>query len=121
MPGSNLATLEGHGDMTTHLRTHDDILTSSDTDGSVRLWNLDSYKQTQMVVAHPMSSLNALVVLNDYKVVTAGSDGRILLWGSKPRQSSDCAKGEFMSILECGERGEWGWNGGDAAGSINSY
>ena len=80
---SNLASLDGHSDTVTHLAIHGSSLFSSDAQGTLRLWSLDTYTQTRIVHAHPHSSVVALAISQDGSVMTAGSDGRILLWDSE--------------------------------------
>ena len=77
---SNLATLDGHNDIVTHLAVHGSSLVSSDAQGTLRIWSLDTYTQTGTVHAHPHGSVVGLAILQDGSIMTAGSDGRMLLW-----------------------------------------
>ena len=108
--GSALGQLRGHGGPVRAVAVSADGVhaVSGSFDSSAIVWSLTSNKAEAVLRFHD-SAVNAVAVLRDGRMVTAGEDARIALWrptGDKPEEILEGHKGPIVALAVSPD-GQW--------------
>jgi len=76
-----LATLQGHTSLVSQLQMRDNILVTGGSDGSVRVWSLETMAAIHRLAAHDNSVTT--LQFDKTRIVSGGSDGRVKIWDVK--------------------------------------
>lgn len=97
-----LAVLQGHTSLVGQLQMRDDILVTGGSDGSVRVWSLETHQAIHRLAAHD-NSVTSLQFDNS-RIVSGGSDGRVKVWdlkkGTLVRELSQPAEAVWRVVFE---------------------
>ena len=92
-----IAILQGHTSLVGQLQLRNDTLVTGGSDGSVRVWSLQTYSPIHRLAAHDNSVTS--LQFDDSRIVSGGSDGRVKVW--------DLARGSL--VRELGQPAEAVW------------
>lgn len=96
------AILQGHTSLVGQLQMRNSTLVTGGSDGSVRVWSLDTYSPIHRLAAHDNSVTS--LQFDDLRVVSGGSDGRVKIWdlttGSLVRELSQPAEAVWRVAFE---------------------
>lgn len=79
-----LGVLQGHTSLVGQLQMRGDTLVTGGSDGSVRIWSLESKRAIHRLAAHDNSVTS--LQFDETRVVSGGSDGRVKIWDLKTGQ-----------------------------------
>jgi len=92
-----MAILQGHTSLVGQLQLRNDTLVTGGSDGSVRVWSLQTFAPVHRLAAHDNSVTS--LQFDDSRIVSGGSDGRVKVW--------DLARGGL--VRELGQPAEAVW------------
>ena len=92
-----LAILQGHTSLVGQLQLRHNTLVTGGSDGSVRVWSLQTFTPIHRLAAHDNSVTS--LQFDDSRIVSGGSDGRVKVW--------DLARGTL--VRELGQPAEAVW------------
>ena len=75
------AILQGHTSLVGQLQMRSNTLVTGGSDGSVRVWSLNTYQPVHRLAAHDNSVTS--LQFDDSRIVSGGSDGRVKIWDTK--------------------------------------
>lgn len=78
------AILQGHTSLVGQLQIRGNTLVTGGSDGSVRVWSLESYSPMHRLAAHDNSVTS--LQFDENRIVSGGSDGRVKIWDVKTGQ-----------------------------------
>src|SRR3954451_11750260 len=78
------AILQGHTSLVGQLQMRGNTLVTGGSDGSVRVWSLESMSPIHRLAAHDNSVTS--LQFDDNRIVSGGSDGRVKIWSLKTGQ-----------------------------------
>lgn len=97
-----LAILQGHTSLVGQLQMRDSTLVTGGSDGSVRVWSLNTYNPIHRLAAHDNSVTS--LQFDDLRIVSGGSDGRVKIWdlgtGNMIRELSQPAEAVWRVAFE---------------------
>jgi len=73
-----LAILQGHTSLVGQIQLRNSTLVTGGSDGSVRVWSLDTFTPIHRLAAHDNSVTS--LQFDDSRIVSGGSDGRVKVW-----------------------------------------
>lgn len=73
-----LAILQGHTSLVGQLQMSSTTLVTGGSDGSVRVWSLDTFSPIHRLAAHDNSVTS--LQFDESRIVSGGSDGRVKVW-----------------------------------------
>lgn len=76
-----LSILQGHTSLVGQLQMRGDTLVTGGSDGSVRVWSLETMAPIHRLAAHDNSVTS--LQFDDTRIVSGGSDGRVKIWDLK--------------------------------------
>lgn len=96
------AILQGHTSLVGQLQMRGNTLVTGGSDGSVRVWSLNSYTPIHRLAAHDNSVTS--LQFDDARIVSGGSDGRVKIWdtgsGALIRELSQPAEAVWRVAFE---------------------
>jgi WD40 repeat protein/predicted Ser/Thr protein kinase len=93
-------TFRGHSGIVTAVAFGaENVLASAATDGTVRLWNVETGKQTLLVPAQAGPVLALAISSDGSQLLSAGEDGTIHLWDSRNAQGLAQLRGHSDAVL----------------------
>ena len=96
------AILQGHTSLVGQLQMRGSTLVTGGSDGSVRVWSLDTYVAIHRLAAHDNSVTS--LQFDDTRIVSGGSDGRVKIWdlnvGTLTRELSQPAEAVWRVAFE---------------------
>ncbi len=97
-----LAILQGHTSLVGQLQMRNSTLVTGGSDGSVRVWSLNTYTPIHRLAAHDNSVTS--LQFDDLRIVSGGSDGRVKIWdletGTLIRELSQPAEAVWRVAFE---------------------
>ena len=97
-----LAILQGHTSLVGQLQMSSSTLVTGGSDGSVRVWSLESFTPIHRLAAHDNSVTS--LQFDEHRIVSGGSDGRVKVWdlqtGSLIRELSQPAEAVWRVAFE---------------------
>ncbi len=97
-----LAILQGHTSLVGQLQMRNSTLVTGGSDGSVRVWSLNTYNPVHRLAAHDNSVTS--LQFDDLRIVSGGSDGRVKIWdlntGNLIRELSQPAEAVWRVAFE---------------------
>ena len=96
------AILQGHTSLVGQLQMRGSTLVTGGSDGSVRVWSLDTHSPIHRLAAHDNSVTS--LQFDDTRIVSGGSDGRVKIWdlnaGTLTRELSQPAEAVWRVAFE---------------------
>ena len=96
------AILQGHTSLVGQLQMRDKTLVTGGSDGSVRVWSLDTHQPEHRLAAHDNSVTS--LQFDAARIVSGGSDGRVKVWdrrtGALVRELSQPAEAVWRVAFE---------------------
>jgi F-box and WD-40 domain protein CDC4 len=96
------AILQGHTSLVGQLQMKGSTLVTGGSDGSVRVWSLNTYSPLHRLAAHDNSVTS--LQFDDTRIVSGGSDGRVKIWdlhtGNLIRELSQPAEAVWRVAFE---------------------
>ena len=97
-----LAILQGHTSLVGQLQMSSPTLVSGGSDGSVRVWSLETFSPIHRLAAHDNSVTS--LQFDEHRIVSGGSDGRVKVWdlqaGTLIRELSQPAEAVWRVAFE---------------------
>ncbi|KAL9029259.1 MAG: hypothetical protein Q9196_002480 [Gyalolechia fulgens] len=94
--------VSGHTSLVGQLQMRDSTLVTGGSDGSVRVWSLNTYNPIHRLAAHDNSVTS--LQFDDLRIVSGGSDGRVKIWdlgtGNLIRELSQPAEAVWRVAFE---------------------
>ena len=101
-PSQCVAILQGHTSLVGQLQLRASTLVTGGSDGSVRVWSLQTNSPIHRLAAHDNSVTS--LQFDDARIVSGGSDGRVKIWdlnnGSLVRELSQPAEAVWRVAFE---------------------
>ena len=97
-----LAILQGHTSLVGQLQMSSNTLVTGGSDGSVRVWSLETFSPIHRLAAHDNSVTS--LQFDEHRIVSGGSDGRVKIWdlqaGTLIRELSQPAEAVWRVAFE---------------------
>lgn len=97
-----LAILQGHTSLVGQLQMSSSTLVTGGSDGSVRVWSLETFSPIHRLAAHDNSVTS--LQFDEHRIVSGGSDGRVKVWdlqaGTLIRELSQPAEAVWRVAFE---------------------
>lgn len=97
-----LAILQGHTSLVGQLQMSSSTLVTGGSDGSVRVWSLETFSPIHRLAAHDNSVTS--LQFDEHRIVSGGSDGRVKVWdlhtGTLVRELSQPAEAVWRVAFE---------------------
>lgn len=97
-----LAILQGHTSLVGQLQMKLNTLVTGGSDGSVRVWSLETLSPIHRLAAHDNSVTS--LQFNESRIISGGSDGRVKVWdlktGTLVRELSQPAEAVWRVVFE---------------------
>ena len=97
-----LAILQGHTSLVGQLQMSSSTLVTGGSDGSVRVWSLETFTPIHRLAAHDNSVTS--LQFDEHRIVSGGSDGRVKVWdlqaGTLIRELSQPAEAVWRVAFE---------------------